>query len=187
MVPSGICREKHCGKLSQIEVGSGMRQAAVDFLGANRYKASGWCIGMQCRTSSNTLLAAVLATLFFISPAQLQSSCRGRAKHCHHSYSTGSHCPLGYDSHQSTPQHHPHTQQTAMPAAELHCRCNHTTAANTPLEVACFIQPRLAPVEDVPFALLPNVNLFIFLLEMFLTPPDPPPRALSSITFSVSN
>lgn len=77
------------------------------------------------------------------------------------------------------PQHHCHEQEAARSSLELRCNCSHASPLFSTLDAPQFVLPQVVAFTAF-MVTLPQVSQPDTLLgETFLTPPDPPPRALA--------
>jgi len=142
------------------------------------YKVIVWGTDMWRGFSFRTLFVVLLAVQVLIPPAWVK---RGLdcALRCRLAATTGAHCPLMYGAHQTKPPHHCHEQGSASSAPELRCNCSHASPSSSTLDVIRCVLPQVVTVTAIPLALPQSFAPVPPLVTSFLTPPDPPPRALS--------
>lgn len=142
------------------------------------YKTLGWYTGMWRRFPFHTFLVVLLALQFLIPPSWVKYGldCLQR---CRLAATTGSHCPLMYDVHQSKSQHHCQDQTSATSSPELRCGCPHSSTSPSSLDVVRFVLPQLVLTMEASVVLAQSSDPVVFLVATFIFPPDPPPRSLT--------
>jgi hypothetical protein len=94
----------------------------------------------------------------------------------------GSHCPLTYPSpsrSKSPPHHCSMYQMTMQRRCELHCACCHHPASSSPESTSIrFVLPRAVSPFSPTSGVLQYRESPVFFPEIFVVPPDPPPRHL---------
>jgi hypothetical protein len=95
----------------------------------------------------------------------------------------GAHCPLMFSSSsqsKSSPHHCPMHETAMQRRCELHCACSQQSPVSSPELVSFrFVLPHVVSSLVPPADVFQGRDAAIFFPEVFLVPPDPPPRLLS--------
>ena len=150
----------------------------MDITTAGSYKIVGWRTDMWRGCSFYTFLVTLLAIQFLVPLTWVQQGldCTRR---CRLAATTGMHCPLMYNAQNTKSQHHCHEQESARSSLEVRCNCSPASPLSSTLDAPRFVLPQVVTFTASPFTRPHTVEPIISFVDIFLVPPDPPPRALA--------